>query len=399
MLKKLRLKFVLVNMIIVTVMLCVILSLAIQHTGAGLKQESEEVLRMLAHGVTDQGNADVRVPYFVIEVGLDGKATITGSTHYDLNDGAFVQGVLKEVYKQDELSGVLEKYDLRYMAVRGTFASRIAFVDISADNDAINSMIRSCVLIGVAALGAFFVISSLLARWAIKPVKKAWEEQQRFVSDASHELKTPLTVIMSNAELLQNPEFDAEDKEKFANSILTMSRQMRSLVEGMLDLARADNGQVGKSFERIAFSSLLEGTILPFEPVFYEKGLHLRAEITPNIYLHGNAGYLHQVVEILLDNAAKYTEKGLVQVQLHRYGRNSCLLTVANPGAPIAPEEQERIFDRFYRSDAARSRTGSFGLGLPIAQSIVQEHRGKIWVLSNSTGNCFCVLLPCENEK
>ena len=399
MLKKLRLKFVLVNMTIVTVMLCMIFALAIQHTSAGLKQESEEVLRMLAHGVKDPARADVRVPYFVIEVGLDGKATISGSVHYDLNDGAFVQGVLQEVYKQDELSGVLEKYDLRYMAVKGTFTSRIAFVDISADNDAISSMIQSCLVIGVVALAAFFVISLLLARWAIKPVKKAWEEQQRFVSDASHELKTPLTVIMSNAELLQNPEYNAEDKERFANNILTMSHQMRSLVEGMLDLARADNGQVAKSFERVDFSGLVEETILPFEPVFYEKGLRLNSEIVPNIYLHGNPGYLRQVVEILLDNAAKYTEKGLVQVRLSRYGRNSCLLTVANPGMPISPEEQEKIFDRFYRSDMARSRTGSFGLGLPIAQSIIQGHRGKIWVLSNHTGNCFCVLLPCENER
>ena len=387
-------------MVIATVMLCVIFSLTIQHTNAELKRESEDALQLLAYGVKEPEENGVRMPYFVVEVGMGGTATITGNIYYDLDDAKFIRNVINEVYKRDQNTGVIEKYQLRYLVVRDSLmAPRFAFVDISVHKDAIRSMIRSCVLIGLAALGVFFVISMLLARWAVKPVAKAWQQQRQFVSDASHELKTPLTVIMSNAELLQNPEFNDYDKQKFSSSILTMSRQMRNLVEGMLELARADNGQTKKVFEKVEFSALLDEVTLPFEPVFFEKGLVLESEITPNICLSGSGSHLRQVVEVLLDNAAKYSQKGIVRVQLQRNNRNSCLLMVSNPGTPIPKEERERIFERFYRADAARSRTGSFGLGLPIAQNIVEDHGGKIWVLSNPTGNCFCVLLPCESEK
>ena len=110
----------------------------------------------------------------------------------------------------------------------------------------------------------------------------------------------------------------------------------------------------------------------------------------------GSEQYLHQLVDILLDNAGKYSAPGIVAVDLQRQGRGQCLLTVANPGEPIATEDLKRIFERFYRTDKARSRTGSFGLGLAIAQSVVQEHGGRIWAESNVTGNRFCVLLPCN---
>ena len=139
--------------------------------------------------------------------------------------------------------------------------------------------------------------------------------------------------------------------------------------------------------------------LLPFEPVFFEKGLILESDIQPNIMIRGSWEHLRQVLEILLDNATKYSAKGIVCVNLQRQGRGHCLLTVSNPGEPISRAELEQIFERFYRVDEARSRTGSFGLGLPIARTVVREHGGKIWAQSNRTGNCFCVLLPCESEK
>ena len=136
-----------------------------------------------------------------------------------------------------------------------------------------------------------------------------------------------------------------------------------------------------------------------FEPFFFERQLTLHTNIQPDIRLRGSEYHLRQVVEILLDNAAKYSAKGIVRVNLEQQGRNHCLLTVSNPGEPIPQEDLQKIFERFYRADVARSRDGSFGLGLPIAQTIVREHCGKIWAVSNETGNCFCVQLPCNTEK
>ena len=268
-------------------------------------------------------------------------------------------------------------------------------MDVSGQAAALNTLIRGCCLVGVLSLVVFFAISMLLARWAVKPVEKAWHQQRQFVSDASHELKTPLTVITSNAELLQNPQFDEESKERFADNILTVSHQMRNLVEGMLELARGDKEQTVKSFEATNLSELVEDALLPFEPVFFENGLILESNIATDIRVNGNREQLRQALDILLDNAAKYSEKGIVHVGLERQGRGHCLLTVANPGSPIPQTEAERIFERFYRIDSARSEPGSFGLGLPIAQTIIDAHKGRIWVQSNETGNCFCINLSC----
>jgi signal transduction histidine kinase len=168
---------------------------------------------------------------------------------------------------------------------------------------------------------------------------------------------------------------------------------MRNLVEGMLTLAQADNGKVQTLFQPLDFSDLVSKTVLPFEPLLYEKNCLLRCDIAPDIHLSGSAQHLQQVVEILLDNAGKYAIPGIIRLTLTRQGRNA-LLSVSNPGAPISPEDQKRIFERFYRVDQARERNGSFGLGLAIAQSIVTDHGGKIWVESNDSGNCFFVQLP-----
>ena len=170
---------------------------------------------------------------------------------------------------------------------------------------------------------------------------------------------------------------------------------MKDLVEGMLELTRVDNGQVKKAFTQVDLSDLVGRSLLEFEPVLFEQGLTLEARICPDVHMTGNSRYLKQVVDILLDNAAKYSDPGVVDVGLYKSGK-SCLLTVANPGTPILEQEREKLFERFYRADRARTRNGSFGLGLSIAKSVVEEHGGKIWVTANPTGNCFCVQLPCE---
>ena len=384
-------------MAIVTCMLLVIFGLTIQHTKSELDRECEGALQALIHGTQLSGEG-VRLPYFVIQINIHGNVSVTGNSYLDLTDEDLLQDLIQEVYTENKTAGYLDEYELRYAVVSGMFSQKLVFVDISGQRAALDTLIRVCCIIGVAALVAFLVISILLARWAVKPVEKAWQQQKQFISDASHELKTPLTVIMSNAELLQSPEYDEDNKKQFAGSILTMTQQMRNLVEGMLELARTEKGQVKNAFDKVEFSRKVSDALLPFEPVFFEKGLILQSWIQPDITLQGSWEHLHQVLGILLDNAAKYSAKGIVHVKLQRQGRGHCLLMVSNPGQPIEQNDLERIFERFYRADAARSRTGSFGLGLSIARAIVMEHKGKIWAQSNDTGNCFFVQLPCDSQ-
>lgn len=397
MLKKLRRKFIVINMTIVAAMLVVIFGLVYHFTGSNLERQSMEMVQSLAKSTLQpalQGeDSPVTLPHFTLQFDLRGVVKANGVTSYDLNDEVFIQKMLEAAYSSDQPSGIVEEYDLLYYRTSLMGTQCVAFVDISSQRAALVGLVQASVMIGCLSLLLFGFISFWLAKWAIKPVEQAWQQQKQFVSDASHELKTPLTVIMSNAELLQNQDCDAESREQFTGSILTMSHQMRKLVEGLLELARADNGQVRKAFAQVHMSQLVEACVLPFEPLFYERGMLLQSQVEQGIFLIGSSQYLQQVTDILLDNALKYADPGIVSIGLRRQGRN-CLLTVDNPGQPIPKEELEKIFERFYRADQARSRTGSFGLGLSIARQVVQEHGGKIWAESNPTGNRFCVQLP-----
>ena len=398
MLKKLRRRFVLINMAIVTGMLLIIFGLFIHFTSMDLDRRSDAMLQKLVQPAAnpDALAKEVDLPYFVIGFSTMGEFS-HGKTHYDLTDVDFLNSLLQKVDTQRG-HGLLEEYNLKYAIGKGPNIQVVAFLDISSNQDTILSLIYSSLLTGLISLIAFAVISILLARWAVKPVDKAWQMQRQFVSDASHELKTPLTVIMSNAELLQSDDCDEEGKDQYSQNILSASQQMRHLVESLLELARADNGQIRTHFETVDFSQIVSNSILPFEPVFFENGMTLECSIEPQIQVTGSSQYLHQLTDILLDNARKYSSPGIVDVSLRRQGKGQCVLTVSNPGEPIPEEDLEKIFTRFYRADSARANSGSFGLGLSIAQRIAEEHGGDIWAESNQSGNRFTVLLPCNPQ-
>lgn len=394
MLKKLRRRFVLINMAIVTGMLLIIFGLVIHFTHARLDSQSDAMLQKIAQNALDPGGREpnAQLPYFTLRFDVFGQVVASGKTHYEITDREFLDELIAEIYDINKSTGYLEDYCLKYTVVTTPMVQVIAFVDISSQHSTMTSLWQISILTALIALAAFTVISILLARWAVNPVDKAWKQQKQFISDASHELKTPLTVIISNAELLQN---DDSDSQMCADNILASSKQMRHLVEGMLELARADNGQIQTHFEDVDLSKAVTDSILPFEPVFYESGLRLESVIEPEIHMHGSLQHMHQLTDILLDNAQKYSAPGIVEIKLFRSGRSQCLLSVSNPGNSIPQEELEAIFDRFYRSDSARTNSNSFGLGLSIAQRITEEHGGKIWADSNPTGNRFNVLLPC----
>ena len=287
--------------------------------------------------------------------------------------------------------------DLRYYRFESPQTRSVVFADISSERATLDGLLRTCLIIGVISFFGFLWASILLSKWAVRPVEQAWKEQRQFIAAASHELKTPLTVIMTNAQLMSSPGCDEQKHAKFLDSILVMSRQMKKLTEQMLELARSESAEPGLAFAPVDWSGLVSRTVLPFESVFFEKGMELKVEVEEKIQVIGEQAQLRQVVEILLDNAQKYASPGAnVWVSLRRQSRGRCLLTVANQGEEIAPEDLPQLFRRFYRADPARSRNGSFGLGLSIAQSVVTRHRGRIWAQSRDGVNRFMVELPCK---
>ena len=394
MIKRLRVKFICINMALVMAMLLLILVMVYHFTAVNLESDSLSALRSAVSEQLHPGlpGAGTR-PCFVLKEGLGGNIIALGSDHFDLTDGKMLSDIYQQAKAQGEETGVLGDYSLRFLRDKGPFGTSYIFTDISAEQATLSNLLKICGLILILGFGAFLLISILLARWAIRPVEQAFEQQKQFVADASHELKTPLTVILTNAEMLQSPEYGPEDKEKFTQSILDVSRQMRSLVEGLLQLARGDRGQNLPQLSRLDISALVENALLPFEPVYFEQGLELQSSIQPELFVRGDGVTLRQVVDILLDNGRKYASPGVSKLTLQRQGRR-VQLRFFTPGTPLTAQQCRDIFKRFYRLDEARTMSGSYGLGLSIAQRNAQLNGGKLWAEGTAGGNVFVMSLP-----
>lgn len=399
MIRKLRIKFVCVIMGIVMLMLAMILGVVIHFTGQNMEMQSINMMRAIATAPFQQGKLgkppeEVRLPFFTVQIGNRGELLGISGGYFDLTDREYIESIVNAALASEHNTAQLEDYHLRFLKEKSPRGYTIVFSDTTTESATLKNLYSICVLIFFVAMGVFLGVSILLSNWVIKPVAVAWDQQRQFVADASHELKTPLSVIMANAELLANEDTIPDDRRKFSRNILSMTYQMRTLVENLLEMARVDNGTLKMQFAALDFSELVRDAVLSFQLLYEEKGQTLQNAIPDGITLQGSERHLYQVLDVLLDNALKYSvAEGHTNVEFKRIG-HSCLLTVSNTGEPISKEDLKNIFKRFYRADKARSLNGSYGLGLSIAESIVEAHKGKIWAESELGYNTFFVQLP-----
>ncbi|MDD3409628.1 MAG: HAMP domain-containing sensor histidine kinase [Eubacteriales bacterium] len=308
-------------------------------------------------------------------------------------------GYVSELEQGDADDGVVGPDEVRYSRRSlddGTV--RYFFADTTLERAALRRQTLYSVLAGLGAVALFFGVSLLIARWITRPVEQAWARQRQFVADASHELKTPLTVVLSNADmLLASGAVAGEKNRNRLDNIRAESQRMRGLVESLLTLARSDAGAEPPPRELVDFSFVAESAALTLEPVIYDAGRSLETDIESGLTVRGDAGALRRLCDILLDNACKYGDEGsVVRVRLQSAGRREALLEVESAGAPLSPEECGRIFERFYRADSSRGERGGYGLGLSIAQSIARRHGGRLWAQSDGARrNVFSFRLPC----
>ena len=251
----------------------------------------------------------------------------------------------------------------------------VTFMDNTVVNENALTLFRYTLIFGGVALVLFFFLSVFLARKIVNPLEESYQKQKQFISDAGHELKTPVSVVSANAELLSRE----IGNNQWLQNIQYENERMGMLVGQLLDLARTEN--VTPQMEHIDFSRLVAGEALPFESVAFEKGLVLNSNITNGIGVEGNSTQLKQIVSILLDNAIRHSkEQGEVYLSLtkeHGYAK----LSVINKGDEIPVEQREQLFERFYRVDTARNGEDKhYGLGLAIAKAIATSHKGYIEV-------------------
>lgn len=317
----------------------------------------------------------------------------------------------EEVIKSPTARGYLPQYDLMFEKASTEGGWFVAYADASSTHGWC-TLAGMLTIVGLIALILFFLINLGFSSWALRPVARSIRAQQQFTADASHELKTPLTVILANLSILRSdPNATVADQMQWVESSETEAQRMQRLVNDMLSLARPQDQKMAaakatRHGEPVDLSDLVEGEVLQFESVAFEHGVLIESRIQEGIHVAGDAEQLGRMVATLVDNACKYVDQdGQVSVKLDVRSSKTLLediacLRVHNSGEPIPPEAQEHLFDRFYRADKARTGgKGGYGLGLAIGQQIAHEHNGEITVDSSAgAGVTFIVTLPLYEE-
>ena len=263
--------------------------------------------------------------------------------------------------------------EYRYKIAETEDGTSVVFV-----NGAMTQMTTNRVLFTAffVLLGSAFLILALtiiFSKRAVQPVAESFEKQKQFITDANHELKTPLTLILSNLDIVES-EFG---KSEWLDDIRSEGERMGLLINRLVTLSRMDESDARLTYTTFSLSDAVADVVSEFEMLAAERDKTLSADIAPSLCCHGDEGLIRQLIAILLDNAVKYCDpNGSIQVRL--YARRHPILIVENTYAEVDTLELDRLFDRFYRADKARTFSGSFGVGLSIARSIVKTHHGTI---------------------
>ena len=399
MLKNLKRKFIVTNMLLVGIVLLVVFIFICTTT---YNNQMKEINRTLKQPITSRYESEGKLGYMTsIIVVTDENANIyqTYVRGASMEKGSLAIAV-SEAVAHDENKGKIGSLSLFFeKKALNNGQIIVVFVDASRMDQIVWSTIVTSGITFIIAMVIVYFISMFIASLAIKPVQQSWKQQKRFVADASHELKTPLTVILANNEILRGKKDKTIAEEKqWIDSTIEEAKHMKKLVEDMLFLAKNDSADIRIEKTEVNISELAEGDMLQFEPVAYEAGVTLDSKIDEDFKLIADGTQMKQLLHILIDNGIKYAISEVEpKVQLEIANNQRKEIIVRNTCKEIPKEQIEHLFDRFYRGDAARTRVeldsdvaayglgGGYGLGLAIAKTIVENHNGTISVKSDKT--------------
>ncbi len=435
MIKKLRLRFTAVLMILLTLVMTIVIASIYISMYRSEVQNAERIIRLAINShfeafsepptpkapPPDAPIPDVRFDHYNfhslerfndissgwIGINLDTSGEIKNifySQHHFFDDTetaareSAVRLAAEKIREKGSNIGLItaDKTAYRYAVRSAENGSVIILLDRTNEISTMNRLLIILVSIFIIALLILFVISLFLSRWAVTPIEDAWNRQRIFFSNASHELKTPLTVISANLDVItSNPNETVVTQKRWFNCIREEAEKMSKLINEMLYIAREEAaGRKNAVMSEFDISAAVEGACLAMEAVAFESGKTIVNDIEMNIIYNGEKESLLKVVNILIDNAVTYSSQGSeIKVSLSK-NRSKIKLSVSNQGTPIPESELKYIFDRYYRTDSSRSReTGGFGLGLAIAKTIIDKHGGTITAASGENNTVFSVTL------
>lgn len=277
-------------------------------------------------------------------------------------------------------------FDSYSYSYKGT--NTLIIIDNSTAQTKLISLLKTSIILFALLEIIIIVVAIKLTRWIIKPVVESFEKQKQFITDASHELKTPVAVIMANAEALEKE----PEEPKWLENIKSESERMNELITDLLDLAKLENKSIKEDYNLENLSKIVERSLLTFESLMYENKIKLTYDIQKDIFINCSNNQMKQLVAILIDNAINHSEDNGEIILTLKKEKNDVILKVTNKGEEIPEEIQQKIFERFYRVDEARNRQANrYGLGLAIAKNIVINHNGKITVQSDNGYTTFIV--------
>ncbi|WP_314965605.1 sensor histidine kinase [Oribacterium sinus] len=312
---------------------------------------------------------------------------------YTDDSSEVLNAIVKKILSKEKRSGTIYRYKLRFL-LKEEGQKTLILGDYQRELNMLNKQALSTALLALVLILLFLPLDYFFSSWAIRPSVQAMEKQKQFISDAGHELKTPLAVIAANLSLLEDQDLSTETRD-FVQNIAVMSKKMQGLVEKLLQLSRLE--QQVFTYGEMDYSRRVSEICLQMEALFFEEGIELDVDLEQNIVLkHAIESQVEEVLRIFLDNGRKYADKpSTLFVKLYRE-KNMAILSVDSAGRSLSKEEFEKIFSRFTRLDEARSQSESFGLGLSIAKEIAANHKGKVFGYGKNGRNCFVLALPIQ---
>ena len=327
---------------------------------------------------------------FWVKYDAEGNVTATDTSHIASVTEEDAAEYAASVYGGKKTKGI--KHSLRYLISTGDDGSSLViFVDMSSKLIDIYKLLFQSLLVGACALIAMFILVFIFSGQAVAPVVESLDKQKRFITDAGHELKTPLAVISANVDVLELE----SGKSEWSSSIKNQVLRMNDLVKNMLTLSRMDEERINVVFSEFDLSATAKETAASFEAMALSKDKSYKTDIAEGIIINGDRASMVQLLSLLLDNAIKYSsDKGSIHVLLSE--EKNIHLEVSNTCDAIPEGNLDRLFDRFYRADSSRARqTGGYGIGLSVARAIATSHGGEIKALRDGDKTIrFVVTLP-----